>query len=227
VTYPASVYFKICFRIKWVADSLIISSISAGKPDTTLTFKTSCDSANLGVTEIYFTTPQGCDSIVITTVSFSAQDSTFIANSSCDPADVGVFVQTLTNGIGCDSIVTTTVSLLPSSESFISPAPVILLQQEILIIYWSINLGATVSCMRRFHFCLQARPSFLHHLHVFTSRDIYHHAAKSIWLRQYCKLDCITYSTDTTQLISKNLRSCSSRKHHRILSSTNLDVTAW
>ena len=98
-------------------DSLLITTIVAGTPDTTYLFSTSCDSASLGVFETYYITAQQCDSLVITTVTYSKQDSTFLSGSSCDPSEIGVFIQMLTNAFGCDSIVTETISLLPSSAT--------------------------------------------------------------------------------------------------------------
>jgi len=110
--------FQSLFSNQSGCDSLVITTIASGRPDTILLFTTSCDSSSLGIFENHFTSAFGCDSTVIRTVSYSAQDSSFISNASCDPSQVGIFISQFTNQFGCDSIVTETVSLLPSSETF-------------------------------------------------------------------------------------------------------------
>jgi gliding motility-associated-like protein len=101
-------------------DSLVITTVVQGLPDTTALFTTSCDSSSLGVFEETFQNQFFCDSTVITTITYSAQDSVFISDNTCNPADAGTFVNAYTNIYGCDSIVTTTINLLQENEIHIS-----------------------------------------------------------------------------------------------------------
>jgi|GEM_PF-1248361 len=82
--------------------------------DTTLLLKTTCDTAQAGITVQTLQNASGCDSIVVTTTTLVGSDTTFLALNSCNPQDTGIVV-TVLQGLVCDSVVITVTSLLPSS----------------------------------------------------------------------------------------------------------------
>jgi len=84
--------------------------------DTTLLQKTTCDTAQAGITVQTLQNASGCDSVVITTTTLVGSDTTLIALNSCNPQDTGIVVAVL-QGLVCDSIVITATSLLPSNAT--------------------------------------------------------------------------------------------------------------
>ncbi len=175
-------------------DSLIISTIAPGRPDTTYLTTTSCDSSSLGITEMHYTTPLGCDSLVVTSVSFAAQDSTFISDSSCHPADIGVFIQTYTNQFGCDSIVTETVSLLQPAEVFVNGTTC----DSALAGIFVDTLTSSIGCDSIVHTTI----SLLHHDETFLQASTCHASESGIYSNTYSyQYGCDSVVTLTVSLL--------------------------
>jgi gliding motility-associated-like protein len=91
-------------------DSIVTTTLTVYRLDTTLIALTTCDPSLAGTTSVRLSQANGCDSLVITTTNLLPTDTLLIFNTSCDSADIGVFVQNLNNRFGCDSTVVTSVT---------------------------------------------------------------------------------------------------------------------
>ena len=103
-------------------DSLVSIVTLLHPTDTTLFAFTSCDPANVGVTEQHYLNQFGCDSTVITTTSYLQSDTTLIFEPTCTYADTGTVSTLLVNSQGCDSLIITTTSYVGSDTTFLSDA---------------------------------------------------------------------------------------------------------
>lgn len=100
-------------------DSIILTNLMVGLPDTLFQIQTTCDSASIGMTIVTFPGAV-CDSTVITETLFVAADTTLLQAFSCFPADTGTLVTFLSNQSGCDSLVFLHTLLLPSDTTWLT-----------------------------------------------------------------------------------------------------------
>lgn len=95
-------------------DSIIATTLTVFKIDTTIVNTGSCDASQVGTFTRTLKQTNGCDSVVITHVVLYPTDTTRLLGSSCDITKTGVFVQNFSNRFGCDSTVVLTVKFSQS-----------------------------------------------------------------------------------------------------------------
>ncbi|MEM9836482.1 MAG: gliding motility-associated C-terminal domain-containing protein, partial [Bacteroidota bacterium] len=91
-------------------DTILITTVSWDRPDTTFATALTCVAQDTGVFQSTIAGPLGCDTILITTVSWDQPDTTFATAMTCVAQDTGVFQSTIAGPLGCDTILITTVS---------------------------------------------------------------------------------------------------------------------
>ena len=94
-------------------DSVVLTTTTLLPSDTTNVVATTCDPAQVGITQTTLTNTFGCDSVVLTMTTLLPSDTTNVVATTCDPAQVGITQQVFSNTFGCDSLVITTTTLLP------------------------------------------------------------------------------------------------------------------
>lgn len=90
-------------------DSILQTTLTVSRKDTTYLFDTSCDPAQSGTFVQMYSNQAGCDSTTITTVTYALADTTWIQSVTCDPQAAGVFESHLTANDGCDSLIIETI----------------------------------------------------------------------------------------------------------------------